>query len=164
MTRFFLSLILVILTTLVGYSFSLRLHNRKEVLLSLVESFEKMKNLISFSGYDIDRVILLSFSGVPGFDFDSSESSAKSLSERWEESVKSFIREAKLRTCDEEVLLRFGERLGVTDTEGQLNNCELYIGLLKELHISAKEEVENKSKLLRVMGFSSGALIALLIL
>ena len=123
-----------------------------------------MKPLISFSGYDMDRVINVCFSDLWGFDKFEDGDTNDDLYSRWTRASSSFVTHSNLKSCDEAVIMRFGENLGVTDTEGQLMNCDLYGELLSELIEDAAEEEEKKSKLYRVLGFSLGAVITLFVL
>lgn len=164
MLKLMLSVVFVGVCTMVGYSASLRLRNRKLCLQAFLECVHRMKPLISFSGYDIDRVIGVSFGNLKGFEDFQTGKDSDNLYSRWTRASSEFVSESKLKLSDKDVILRFGENLGVTDTEGQLMNCDLYCELISELVVDAKDEEEKKSKLYRVLGFSLGTMVTLLIL
>lgn len=164
MVKLLISLLLIVSSTLLGISASMKLKGRVQSLCSFHEGIHRMKSLISFSGYDMVRVVGECFEKVRGFESFSSADCTYPLYTRWTNSVKTFSSESKLTEKETEILLRFGENLGVTDTEGQLKNCDLYIELVSELISAAKDEEEKKSRLYRVMGFSFGMLTALLIM
>ncbi len=48
---------------------------------------------------------------------------------------------------DAKILLSFGNSLGVTDVEGQENNCRLHILMLEKQLKTAEENLREKSKI-----------------
>jgi len=61
-------------------------------------------------------------------------------------------------------LLSFGEDLGTTDLEGQLQRCELYAQLLGESLAAARETQKKYAKLLPGVGLLCGLAFAILLL
>lgn len=164
MLRIVLCLILLLCATFLGYWFSLRLLRRSDNLFTLIECIDKMKNFISFGRYEIARVVSLSFENVEDFKAFTENDDDEEFFEWWRSCVATLNFSTALNKEDRELLLRFGENLGVTDVEGQISNCELYITLFKKCFDNAKE-IENKNvRLYRILGFSLGSLIALIVL
>ncbi len=158
MYRFFLCGILVFSATLLGNWFSQRLFRRTRYLQGMLEGINRMKTNVCFGNLDVFRAVGDSF---PAFRDNSCEET--SAEEYWASLIDSIPKSSGLSKADREVLKGFGRNLGVTDTEGQLNNCELYSGLVLERIKISKEEEASKSRLYRVLGFSLGFAITLLI-
>lgn len=64
---------------------------------------------------------------------------------------------------DKEVLQAFGNVLGTTDLNGQLNICSFYISQIKEKQKDAKERFKTYGRLYSAMGILSGATIAIIL-
>lgn len=165
MFKLVLSLILIGSATFVGNHFSSRLESRRRTLSLLVESIKKMKTLICFGGYEVYRVIALSFENAKFFDaFCSQPRSEMEFFDWWNECVDNIENKCGLNKEDKTLLKRFAEGIGVTDIEGQIANCELYSELFSERLSSSKETEKNKAQLYRVLGFSVGCAVVLLML
>ena len=65
----------------------------------------------------------------------------------WRNSVKSFYSDDCLDKEDAKILLSFGNSLGVTDVEGQKNNCRLHISMIEKQLKTAEENLKEKSKI-----------------
>lgn len=164
MIKVALCLVLVISSTLLGNWFSERLISRRNTLELMINSLTKMKTLISFGGYEIHHVVQDSFIGFPDFikEFDTSEN-CLNFAEFWNKCVDSIPDRYGLTSDDKKILRNFAEGLGVSDTDGQLSNCNLYCDLLREQLEKAKEKEKNSGKLYRVLGFSLGCVVTLMI-
>ena len=57
-----------------------------------------------------------------------------------------------LKSNDIESLISFGETLGTTAIEGQLDGCDLYKSIIKESLVAARKTMEKYSSLLPVLG------------
>lgn len=157
--------VLVATCTMLGNWFSMKLRHRTSVLEKFIESITKMKTLICFGGYDIAYVLNECFKGedyTSSYSFENQDN--ENIADSWNRFVASVPVSAGLTRSDREVLCGFGKNLGITDTEGQINNCELYITLTKErLRVSRSEEI-SKCRLYRVLGFSLGSAVTLMML
>ena len=69
-----------------------------------------------------------------------------------------------LKHEDKQLLCSFGEKLGITDVEGQLKHIELYKGLANAHLDDSKNEIKQKSRLYKTMGFFVGTAAALVII
>lgn len=65
---------------------------------------------------------------------------------------------------DLELLRNFGEGLGRTDIEGQLEHCRMYAAQLGERLVQARREAASKSRLYITLGVTGGMALALLLL
>ena len=76
--------------------------------------------------------------------------------EAWNNSLKKRTNVAFLKKKDVDLLKSFGENLGVTDSAGQLSNCNVYLSLLKTNFNEALNDKERYSGLATVIGFLAG--------
>lgn len=164
MYKVILSFVLIVATTLYGFIFSHKLTIRRRALEAIVDSIVRMKSYIAFGGYEISRVIKSSFGISKGFDsFDYTSLDADNFPTLWNKLVNSVSGELCLNNEDKELLIKFSERIGVTDTDGQLANCDLYCELFKERTMDAKEKEKASGRLYKILGFSFGCVITLMI-
>ncbi len=163
MVKLLFALIVIISSCLVGNSFSVKLINRRKTLESIVNSINRAKTLICFGGMDIRRVVkecfctdefpLLDTELLKSDDFDSS----------FKDSVNKINSVFSLTKADKELFIQFGSKLGMTDVTGQVAHAELYGELFGERLRQVKAQENEKSKLYRILGFSIGSAISLLI-
>lgn len=66
--------------------------------------------------------------------------------EKWRNSVEKFYRDDCFKTEDKKILISFGKNLGVTDLQGQSNNCRLHLSMLEKQLIRAQKDAEEKLK------------------
>ncbi len=134
------------------------------MLQSFVEALNKMKTLICFGGYDISYVLSECFNTSDFISVEFVLDNNENISTVWDEFVRAIPAYKGLTKSDKDVLCGFGKSLGITDTQGQINNCELYRNLIEEcLHNSRSDEL-TKCRLYRVLGFSLGFAVTLMIL
>ena len=81
----------------------------------------------------------------------------------FETSVSNINARFALTKSDKELLLQFGTKLGDSDIQGQVAHTELYAELFSERLSSVKEQENSKTKLYRILGFSLGCAISLII-
>lgn len=74
----------------------------------------------------------------------------------WSNALEGYKNTAFLKKKDVELLKAFGENFGVTDSAGQLSNCNIYLDLLKVNYNEALKEKERYSTLSTVIGFLAG--------
>ncbi len=165
MFKFIMCFLLIISATLIGNSFSQRISNRIKCLSEVMEAISRMKSLISFSGLNIQKVVqdgfentyfekLFSYKAVETDDFY----------EWWNNALDHIDKSTGINKEDKDLLHNFGNGLGITDTEGQLTHLELYKELFSRRLNNAKESQREKGKLYRVLGFSLGCAVTLVIL
>lgn len=164
MIKLILSLTVIISASLVGNTFSQKLTNRRKTLSSILSAINRMKTLICFGGMDTKRVVeecfcTEAFPLINSEDFDD----ASPYDEAFEKSVGKIGNSFSLTKSDKELLKQFGSQLGSTDVTGQIAHIELYAELFTERLNAVKEQETAKSKLYRVLGFSLGCAMTLLI-
>ncbi len=79
----------------------------------------------------------------------------------WATGVECGKKGQGLKPEDAELLLGFGQGLGISDVEGQVAHCALYANLAEERYGQAKEEKTKKGKLYFMLGVLSGVAAAL---
>lgn len=86
------------------------------------------------------------------------------LPSAWRQAVNDGRAESRFTPADAELLLSFGDVLGKTDVEGQLENCRLFTGLLQEHLASARQQAAAKNRLYITLGVAGGMALALVLL
>lgn len=84
-----------------------------------------------------------------------------SFSEAWKQAVERFAPEGFTKR-DGELLISFGNSLGTTDLEGQVNICRLYDSLFDGQLAAAKNNLQQKGALYSGLGAAVGLLIAVI--
>lgn len=156
-----LSLVLILCTTLVGNYFSLKLSSRRETVEGLLQGVTRLKTQICFGGIDIFTAVSECFGAdiIRNLPHD-----GESISEYWSRQVDLIPKSSGLNKDDRKIIRDFGQNLGVTDIEGQINNCELYLRLFEDMLNNSKELEKTRSRLYRILGFSCGAVVTLVVL
>lgn len=165
MLKLSMCLVIVCCSTMVGNWYSLRLKCRRKSLLVLIEAISRMKSHFVFSGYDINRIVSESFSGCKNFEgFCDFENDSDEFHKCWEQKVSLIPADAGLSAEDKRLLIRFSEVLGITDIEGQISNCDFYIDVFSQRLKSAETNEEKNSRLYKILGFSLGCIVTLVVL
>ncbi len=164
MIKIFLCAVIVLSTTFLSNSYAQRLHNRAQNLSALIEIISKIKTLITFSCDDICNVITKSFEGYKSFCMFSDFNTEKdSFTGTWNEKVRTIEKSSGLMKSDKDILVRFGAGLGTTDTEGQLAHLQMFSELFEHQLMDARNNVSTKCRLYRILGFSLGCALILVI-
>lgn len=124
-----------------------------EAFLILIEGINSQ---ISFSKRNITDIIDdLAYSGDVKLKIISGllHSENPDFGDKWKKSVEDFSFDDCLKKEDEKILLSFGRSLGVTDLQGQSNNCRLHISMLEKQLEKAQNDFERKSKMNSAISF-----------
>lgn len=164
MIKLLLSIVIITVSFLVGNTFSVRLINRRKTLSGIVAAICRMKTMICFGGADTRTVVEECLCGE-AFPLISIEAfnGTEAYDKAFEKGVNSIAGSFSLAKEDKELLLQFGTLLGSTDVTGQIAHTGMYTELFGERLNVVKEQESAKSKLYRVLGFSLGCIISLLI-
>ena len=84
--------------------------------------------------------------------------------EAWELALNELEQESALLSEDLDILLYFGQSLGGSDKEEQSKNLKMVQEHLKNVEQKAEESKARNTKLWQYVGFSLGAVIALILL
>ncbi|MBR2715636.1 MAG: stage III sporulation protein AB, partial [Ruminococcus sp.] len=155
MLELLLYLVLVLSTTMVGFSFSQKLFRRKEILQFFVLELRECMTKIRYSSMELSEVFSDRFSN---YSFNSSVS----FSIQWKEMLRAYS--SFLSKDDMRILQGFGDTVGKSDASGELANIKMYIELLEEKITDAKNNIDKKSKLYKMFGLTSGLLITILLI
>ncbi len=165
MFKFIMCLLLVISSSFIGNSYSQRISNRIKSLSDIIEAISRMKSFISFASMNIHKVVQDSFKNTCFAKiFTKNENEAEDFFVWWSTALNSIEKSTGINKEDKELLRNFGNGLGRTDIEGQLAHLELYNELFTQRLISAKDAQREKGRLYRVLGFSLGCAVTLVIL
>ncbi len=123
-------------TSILGFLKSESLNLRLKKLVSLKTAITDLKQRIRLTDTEIDKLISVSF-----------------------KNVKDIY--ANLEKSDAEIVENFFNDIGMSDTEAEINRCELYISLLDNRITDAEKKYCELSKLYKSIGFWGGAFICI---
>lgn len=157
-------ILLVLATTLTGFTKAYRLYRRRDTLVGFTGFLTALSTNIRYNSSDIFCVIELckdSFSQILVKYLRESEGA---FSDRWKIAVNNLPKSCSLNKKDKDIISSFGEKLGVTDVQGQIEHIEHYQILAETQLQNAEKEISDKSKLYRTMGFFAGTAVALVLI
>lgn len=155
MLKLILGLGIVFSSAIIGLHFSQRLTERKRILQEFSALFKRAEVMISYSAADLCEVFSDNFADhqfIYGEPFEN----------QWMEMVSRY--NSILTDDDITVLTGFTQGIGATDTVNQSRHIGMYISLLDERIGSANRDIEEKSKLYRVLPLSAGLMLAILLI
>ncbi len=82
----------------------------------------------------------------------------------WQEAVRGCAAVLQLRQEDVRALVRFGEELGESGLEGQLDNCERCLRYLSTAAEQAEQTLDKDLKLARTLGIGAACLVAIVLI
>lgn len=147
--------LLVFCSTILGNRFSRKLSKRKEILQNFVNLLDNAYTKIEYSSNNLADIFNDSF-----LEFSFKDNEPFSL--QWKTMLKGY--QNILSSNDINLLIDFSNEIGKTDTDGEISNILLYQGLLKENIESAKDDIEKKSRLYTLIGFSIGMTLAIILI
>lgn len=155
MFRLLLCFIIVICSTATGFAMSQKLYRRKSILNDFSSLLSNAATKIRYTSSPLCDIFADNFAG---FEF----SGDKPFCDQWQDMLSRFCDVL----CDDDIKLLkdFASQLGKTDTDGQLSNIEMYTQLLSKNISSADDSIIKKSKLYRVLGFSLGLAVSILVI
>lgn len=155
MLRLILCLLIVLSGVMIGLYCSQRLSKRKTTLSEFSSMLGRAKLLISYSADELCRIFSDNFAG---YVFKSDEA----FDVQWAELISRY--RSVLSDDDISVLTGFAEGIGASDAESQIQHIELYIRLLGEQISSAQRDIDEKSKLYRVLPVSAALILSILLI
>lgn len=164
MYKLILSVIFVLSSTYLGYWFSQKLSTRSQTLENISESISKTQTLITFTSYEIIRVVEEAFAKFESFEeIENFCVKGNSFIESFNMCIDLIPSRFALKEEDKTLLKNFSEGLGGSDLSGQVSNCELYKKFFEERINEAKEKEKSFSRLYKILGFSLGCIVTLMI-
>lgn len=155
MLRFIPALVIMAVSILIGWSLSLRLSRRASVLGDYIALLDTAADRMSYTGDHLAAVFSENFAD---YHFDPS----LPFGGQWERMTENF--RDVLTGEDREVLSRFAREAGCGDMQAELNHIRLYQTLLRDRLDDAREACAKKSALYRILPFSIGLAVTILIL
>ena len=155
MLRLIPALIITAASILIGCGLSLRLSRRSAVLNDYIALLDTAADRINYTAGSLADVFSDNFAG---YVFDPSQP----FCDQWERMTAACA--DVLDREDREVLIDFARGIGCSDIPSELNHIRLYQGLLRERLDDARLNCAKKSALYRILPFSIGLAITILIL
>lgn len=148
---------------------SIKISNRVYLLEALILLIEQIKTGIRYNSAQISRLVTslssreefrsLTFLSECKANLDNNIAFPKA----WKQGVETAFKTGSINEQDKDILLSFGQGLGKTDVEGQISNCDVYIELISNMLLKARQEKESKGKLYTTLGLLSGIGTAILL-
>ncbi len=157
-------ILIVAATTLSGFKKSQRLYKRRDLINDFLIFLDSLATNIRYSTDELSVILSKSEDSFGKTIYNSYKETNGSFFERWKKSVISATQDYYLKHEDKQLLCSFGEKLGITDVEGQLKHIELYKNLATAHLEDSKKDITEKSRLYRTMGFFVGTATALIII
>lgn len=158
--------LIVLSCTAGGFFFASALRLRQEFLKDFLSFLHALKIRLRYSSSDIRTLIpQCSESKLlqPMVSKIQKVSENKAFYTLWKEWISSIPKSMGLLSADKKALAEFGSELGMTDVQGQLSHIDLYVSVFEKHLANARENLNQKSKLYKSLGFFLGTSIALMI-
>ncbi len=168
--KFLGALALVGATSFIGFSLASDCSKRPRSLRELQSLLQMLENEISY----LSNLLSEAFNRI--YESTNSQTSilfreaAKNLSTHgitadaaWEKAIEENYAKLSLNKEDKTVLISFGNMLGNSDLEGQINNIKLMSSQLKLQELKAEEMRTKNEKMYRSLGVLSGLAIVIIL-
>lgn len=155
MLRLAAGLLIVGASIAVGYYLSSKLSRRRKVLGDYIALLDRAANCMSYTGENLASVFNDNFAG---FVFNHS-TAFRPQWERMTDSYRDILNEE-----DRRILNAFAQEIGSADVPSEVSRIRLYQSLLRERCDEARDACEKKGALYRILPFSVGLVIAILLL
>ena len=162
-------LITALILALTGNYLAVLTEKRIKTLECIVLMIKSIKTQISSARIPLTDIIdnLLASGQFDNLSFltavKSDISNGESFQKSWEKALKSFAGINGLTKEDTALIIRFGENLGSSDTNGQTENCNTFIEMLSAEIQHLKSKAQSKVKIYNSMGVLSAALVIILL-
>ena len=165
--RYLAALIIFSVCSYMGFSAGEKEKKRKEQLFAFLRLFYHVKNQINSFSMPT-KEIYKNFSDKTlsqcGFlDFLNSRGENVYVNQ-WENALKKCEKNLCLSQNEKNLVYGFGKNIGKSGKENQIKNFDYYISETEKVFEKLKSETSKKIKAYRALGFSIGAMIALLII
>ena len=147
-----------------GFIKSQRLYKRRDFIKNFIVFLDSLATNIRYSNDELSVILSKSEDFFGNNLYNSFKELNGAFFERWKKAVINISDGYYLKHDDKQLLCSFGEKLGITDVEGQLKHIELYKGLAGAHLDDSKNEIAQKSRLYKTMGFFVGAVASLIII
>ncbi|MBQ8539291.1 MAG: stage III sporulation protein AB [Ruminococcus sp.] len=155
MFKLILCIVIILCSTLVGFSYSSKLFERKRVLESFVLELKNAKTRMRYSSNELYKIFennFMKYSFCENIPFIN----------QWDDMLKGY---SKLLTKqDFKLLYDFGKTLGTTDLNGEISNIDMYITLLDKQILHSQKCIDSKSGVYKTLGLSLGLAVAIILI
>lgn len=155
MFKLILSIVLVFCSGFIGQSFSSRLVLRKNTIEDFIIILETALSKIEYTSSSLFEIFE---DNSINYKFNEQ----KAFLPQWNEMLVKY--KYILKNEDIRLLKEFGTMLGTSDVSSQINHIKLYTKLLEEQRAIAQMDIDKKSKMYRVFGFSIGLTLSLMLI
>lgn len=162
-----LGLGVIVCSTKIGILLSKKYVYRLEELDELKNNFEIIENKIKYTYqpleeifYEISEISSLEIKKL--FNNIAENINKKGAEEAWKDGIKKT--ELSIKTEDKKILQEFGNLLGKTNKEGQVNQIKFVSTLLERQIDKAKEERKKNEIVYKKLGFILGVSIVIIII
>lgn len=155
MLKLLLCIVIVLCSTLVGFSFSTKLFARKTVLESFVVELKNAKTKMRYSSNELYKIFennFMNYNFCENIPFD----------KQWNEMLKMYS--DVLSKTDIKLLSDIGKSIGTSDLNGEISNIDMYITLLDAQISYSQKCIETKSGVYRTLGLSLGLALAIILI
>lgn len=166
------SLLVISASSFLGYIYSRDCSKRPQDLRDLQGMLHIFENEISFMSnllIDAFEKVYKSSSSEAACIFEAAfhnlrKDDGLSAFHAWEKAVKENIKKTALNEEDEKILVSFGQMLGNSDLDGQINNIRLTINHLKLQEQKAEESRKKYETMYMTLGMLGGITIVIVLL
>lgn len=139
----------------VGCYFSNRLNERAKLLGSYITLLEEAAVRMAYTSSNLAQIFSDNFAEFPFSDQTPFDEQFRAMTLQY----RDVLKKEDVRLLDD-----FTRDLGMSDTASQQKHLRLYIDLLKEHSRQARDDMEKKSKLYRILPLSVGIAVAVLLI
>ena len=148
-------MIVIAASVAVGIYLCSRLNQRAVILSEYIRLLEEVSSGMQYISDDLAHLFKDNFAGFPFTEKEPFDRQFREMTLRFEDVLK----QDDLRILDD-----LGRDLGVSDVDSQLKHIRLYITLLRERLDEARDAVDQKGKLYRILPLSIGVAAAVLLI
>lgn len=158
-------ILIVFSSASIGLNHIGKLKNRVSALCEIIEFINIIKIKIGYELCDIPNMFeSLSDKYLIAQNCSKHLKNETSLKSAWYNSVDEYKEKYYLKSQDIDLLKDFCVCLGQTDIEGQISNFNMYSKLIEQNLEEAKEDINDKSKVIFSTSMFAGLLISILLI
>lgn len=168
--KFIGAIVLISATSLIGFSLANDCSKRPRALRELQSLLQMLENEISYLSNLLSEAFNRIYEGTNSDTAILFREAAKNLGINgvtadvaWEKSINENYAKLSLNKEDKDILLTFGNMLGNSDLEGQLNNIRLMSSQLKLQELKAEDMRQKNEKMYSSLGVLSGLAITIIL-
>lgn len=165
------AIIVITVTTYGGFFVAKTFRDRPKELRILQQALQMIETEIVYGSVPLDIIMEHIGNRIPkninlfflNMSKNLRELDGISTYECWEKAINNNFSKTTLKKQDKEVLMNFGQTLGISDREDQMKNIKLTLKNLSTEEILAREEQKTYEGLSKNLGILLGLLIVIMI-